>query len=788
MDIQTGNPDFAWLCVFGLVVVALAVWSHLAYQRAAARFAMAPMRKRLVPGRSTAAGLLSAALVTISVVLLGVALMDLRWGKTSREVPQKGIEVMFALDVSRSMLAEDTTPNRLERAKQQINDMVDEMAGDRVGLVVFAGSAKRAVPLTSHYQDFKKILDSVGPHTVARGGSRLGVAIQKAADGFITKTNDHKTIILFTDGEDQESHPLELARKLHAEEGMRIFTVGLGDTDQGARIPDARRGGDQFLKHEGQQVWSKLNGQVLRALATETDGAYIPAGTKQVNMADVYHRYVASVQQTEFETAKIKTTIPRFQWFAGAALLLLLLESSLANGPWRTGLVGLVQRRRAPKAKKANAAATAGSSTAPLGGYRQGAAGTAAILFCLMFTAGAAAEETVLVAEQINAANQDLRDKNVAQALESLQGIDDPAGQYQEALNYNLAVAHYRNEDIPAAEALFLSSAQSADTSIAAAGRYNLGNCHYSQALAISKQDPQAAIDQLQAAITHYRSSLRLNADNADARANIELARQLIDQLQKEQEQQQQQENQDQENQDQENQDQENQDQENQDQQSQDGENQDQQNQNQENQDQQNQDQQSQDGENQDQENKDQENQDQENQDQQGQDGENQDQQSQDGENQDQQSQDGENQDQKNQDGENQDQQQQQNQDQQNQDGQSQAEQSQSQKQQQQDQQPQNQQQSQQQGQEQQAQDPESAAAEDQQADSPETPSGELTSVNDEPNETSPDEDQQAAVTGQMTREEALKMLQSVRDRDMLRRLQQQQRQRSRRVRVDKDW
>ena len=88
--------------------------------------------------------------------------MDLRWGKTSRKVPQKGIEVMFALDVSRSMLAEDTTPNRLERAKQQINDMVDEMAGDRVGLVVFAGSAKRVVPLTSHYQDFKKTLDSVG--------------------------------------------------------------------------------------------------------------------------------------------------------------------------------------------------------------------------------------------------------------------------------------------------------------------------------------------------------------------------------------------------------------------------------------------------------------------------------------------------------------------------------------------------------------------------------------------------------------------------------------------------
>ena len=574
MDIQTGNPDFAWLCLFGIVVVALALWSAVARKRAAARFALAPMRKRLVPDRSAAVGLLSTTLVVMSVVLLGLALMDLRWGKTSRKVPQKGIEVMFALDVSRSMLAEDVAPNRLERAKQQIKDMVDEMAGDRIGLVVFAGSAKRSVPLTRHYHDFKKILDGVGPHTVARGGSRLGVAIQEAADGFITKTNNHKTIILFTDGEDQKSRPLELARKLHAEEGMRIFTVGLGDTDQGARIPHSGPGDEQFLKHDGQQVWSKLNGQVLRALATETDGAYIPAGTKQVNMADVYHRYVASVEQTEFETAKINATIPRFQWFAGAALLLLLLESSLARGPWRAGLLGLAQRHPAG----ANAAAASPAVT-PLGGYRQGAAGTAAILLCFLFTAGAAAQETLSVAEKINAANQYLRDKNVAQAVQSFQDIDDQSGQYQDQLNYNLAVAHYRNEDIPAAQPLFASSAQSADTAIAAAGRYNLGNCHYSKALEMAEQDRQAAIGQLHEAIIHYRSSLRLNADNADARANIELARQLVGQLQKEQQQQ----NQDQENPGQENPSQENPSQENPSQENPGQENQDQENPGQEN-------------------------------------------------------------------------------------------------------------------------------------------------------------------------------------------------------------
>ena len=265
------------------------------------------------------------------MTLMTIALMDIRWGKTWREVPQKGIEVMFVLDVSRSMLAEDASPNRLSRAKQQIKDMVDEMAGDRVGLVVFAGDTRQSVPLTSHYEDFKQTLIPSDRTRCERGGSRLGDAIAAAANGFIDKTNDHKAIVVFTDGEDQESQPVEIAKKLYAEKGIRIFTVGLGDMDQGARIPDteSRRGG--FIQHDGQQVWSKMNGQILSQIATETNGAYIPAGTKRVNMADVYHGYVANVEQTEFETAKINAYVARFQWFAVPALALLLLEVFLST-------------------------------------------------------------------------------------------------------------------------------------------------------------------------------------------------------------------------------------------------------------------------------------------------------------------------------------------------------------------------------------------------------------------------------------------------------------------------
>ena len=326
MDTQIGNPNNIWLLVNVAVGLLLSGYAIIARRRAALKFATARLRNQILPADTTSRHWISAILIAASMTLLCLAMMDIRWGKTWREVPQKGIEVMFLLDVSRSMLAEDVTPNRLSRAKQLIKDMVDEMAGDRIGLVVFAGENRQSVPLTSHYEDFRQTLDSVGPHSVRTGGSRLGDALTAAASGFMSKTNDHKAIVVLTDGEDQESEPVEIARQLHSENGIRIFTVGLGDMDQGARIPETRDGSSGFVQHEGQQVWSKMNGQILSQIATATDGAWIPAGTRRVNMADVYHGCVANVEQTEFETARINSYIARYQWFAAPALALILLE------------------------------------------------------------------------------------------------------------------------------------------------------------------------------------------------------------------------------------------------------------------------------------------------------------------------------------------------------------------------------------------------------------------------------------------------------------------------------
>ena len=325
-ELQIGNlQSLHWLWMV-LAVFMLAALSLFWQRKAAMRFATSDMLARILPLRSLYRSLVSMALVFATMVLLVFCLVDLRWGKVERDVPQSGIEVMFVLDVSRSMMAEDVTPNRLERAKQMIKDTVDEMAGDRVGLTIFAGEARQQIPLTNHYDDFKQGLDAVAPSSLNRGGSRLGDAITVASRGFLEITNDHKAIVLLTDGEDQESRPLVATKLAKEKNGVRIFAVGLGDLETGARVPVESGRGSEFLTHSGKQVWTKLDGATLEKIATESGGAYIPAGTKQVNMGDVYHRYIAAVDQTEFETAKVDSYEARFQWFLAPALILLLLE------------------------------------------------------------------------------------------------------------------------------------------------------------------------------------------------------------------------------------------------------------------------------------------------------------------------------------------------------------------------------------------------------------------------------------------------------------------------------
>lgn len=340
---EFSNPvAFHWLWAVAAALL-VAWWAHVARRRAARRFAEASLLVRLAPTARPTAILVVALASCVAMAAIAVALGDPRSGERTATVERRGIDVLFVVDVSRSMLAEDVVPDRLGRAKQLIADTLDQMAGDRAGLVAFAGTATLKSPLTLNYGAFRLALDELTTQDSARGGSLLGDAIRVAADSFTDSGEGGKAIVVLSDGEDMESYPVEAARKALTERGIRVYTIGIGDSHDGARIPIAasRAGREKtYLTFEGQEVWSKMNPTLLTEIALAGGGAFIPAGTSLVDMSEVYDATVAAVGRKSFDSQSAKRPIAQFQWPAALALLFLLLGSLV---DWRTGA------RRAPR-------------------------------------------------------------------------------------------------------------------------------------------------------------------------------------------------------------------------------------------------------------------------------------------------------------------------------------------------------------------------------------------------------------------------------------------------------
>jgi len=318
---QLESLHWLWLV---LAMALLLAWSWRARQRAFALFADLPLLKRLAPQASLGRWIVQGVLRLVAMILIVGALLDPRAGVKYQDVKRRGIDILFVVDVSRSMLAQDVRPNRLDRARQLIGDTVEALAGDRVGLLSFAGVAAVKCPLTVDYGAFRLSLNELTTESSARGGSLLGDALRLAGDSFTDESKDFKCVIVLTDGEDHDSYPTEAAQKLLEEKGVRTFTVGIGDTNEGARIPT---NGGGYVTHQGQEVWSKMDATVLRETALAGGGAFVPAGTSTVNMADVYQQKIASAGGTESQTSRIKLFEPQYQWPAGAALAILLIES-----------------------------------------------------------------------------------------------------------------------------------------------------------------------------------------------------------------------------------------------------------------------------------------------------------------------------------------------------------------------------------------------------------------------------------------------------------------------------
>ncbi|OQC13987.1 MAG: von Willebrand factor type A domain protein [Lentisphaerae bacterium ADurb.Bin082] len=311
----------------------LFVYAGAARQRALRRFAESEMLSRLLAKVSPARRRWKQALWLLALASLILALARPCWNPVAQEVKRQGRDVVFVLDVSRSMLADDLKPNRLERAKLAINDCLEVLEGDRVGLLVFAGTSLLRCPLTLDYGFFRLMLADVDPTTVSRGGTKIGDALRKVmSDVFDSQVRQCKDVVLITDGEDQDTFPVEAAQKL-GEEGIRLLAIGLGDENQGTPIMVTDEQGQRtFLMDKGEMVRSRLDGDTLREMVAKTPGGkYLPVGTGNFDLGSIYRSLIATAEQRELESQTIERYEEKFQVFLGLSLVFLLVEGALGE-------------------------------------------------------------------------------------------------------------------------------------------------------------------------------------------------------------------------------------------------------------------------------------------------------------------------------------------------------------------------------------------------------------------------------------------------------------------------
>lgn len=325
-----GNDNaFSLLFVLAFAVLPAVVWKFWRRHHMLSALADSPLLPAINREVRLSRQILKALLLMAAFALIIMALTRPKWNPRTREIKRQGRDVVILLDTSRSMLAEDLRPNRLQRAKLAITDLMERLGGDRIGLITFAGSTTVKCPLTQDYAFLRLALEQITTESTARGGTNVGDAIRKAAqDVFDAQLKEYKDLILITDGDDLEgSFPVEAAKQA-GEKGIRIIAVGLGDPAEGARIPvTAPDGSRTFLKYEGKEVWTRLDEKTLREAAAATPGgAYIPVQTGAFDLGGLYEDLVRKAEKRELEEAAIIEYDEKFQIFLALALVLIVWE------------------------------------------------------------------------------------------------------------------------------------------------------------------------------------------------------------------------------------------------------------------------------------------------------------------------------------------------------------------------------------------------------------------------------------------------------------------------------
>lgn len=332
------HPEY----LYGLIVIPLLIIIYILIllwqDRTFKRFASVQMRNYLVPKRSRRRSVFKFIVFLLMLACLILGLANLQSGSKMEEVKREGIDLYIAVDVSNSMNAQDIVPSRLDRSKQAINKLIGDLQGDRLGVIVFAEKAFVQLPITTDYAAAKMFLSSVNTSSVASQGTAIGEAINLAVNSFADDERS-KAIIIISDGEDHENDAAMEAAKAAAKKGIHIYTIGMGLPD-GAPIPEYNQYGRMMgykKDRSGNTIITRLDEEMLRRIANAGNGLYVRANNSNVGLEQIYGD-ISKLDKTEIETQVFTDYEDQFQWFVGAAILLLLIEIFMSSGKraWET--------------------------------------------------------------------------------------------------------------------------------------------------------------------------------------------------------------------------------------------------------------------------------------------------------------------------------------------------------------------------------------------------------------------------------------------------------------------
>ncbi len=318
------NPQFlVWLWL-AVPLAVLLVWARRASRRKAGAFAQGALFDALTQSVNGRAEGRKHFLLLLVFVFSVLALARPQWGFQWREVKRRGLDILIAVDTSRSMLTQDVKPDRLDRTKWAIRDFLKKVKGDRVGLIAFSGEAFMACPLTVDYNGFLLSLEDLDTQTIPRGGTNITAAIDEALKQYQDVPSKYKAVIIVTDGENLEGDPLAAARRAK-EKGVRIYCVGIG-TREGELIQVTNDAGEKsFLKDEqGNFVKSRLNEKLLQDIALTTGGVYVRSAGAQFGLDLIYDKELSKLERRDIQEKMEKRYYERFQWPLSLGFVFLL--------------------------------------------------------------------------------------------------------------------------------------------------------------------------------------------------------------------------------------------------------------------------------------------------------------------------------------------------------------------------------------------------------------------------------------------------------------------------------